>query len=816
MPDNKKTIEAKRRRPGGLAAPGGRAEVPARRRPGTGSGGLPPASAGGSGAGGMSLPGGLPRNMSCGAIVLLVLVFFAFRFLMGGSDSGSAPIELPSNQSEEFARATEPQAALPSERPATPRPTRTPSAVRSGDTWLVMLYQDADDKILEKDIYLDLNEAERVGSSGNVSIVAQIDRYQGGYQGDGDWVSTRRYYVTQDDDLQRINSELLEDIGEANMADGGTLVDFVTWAMENYPADKYALILSDHGMGWPGGWSDPTSNLTDNSLPLGSRLGDQIYLHELDEALGEIRRQTGLDKFELIGFDACLMGHLEVLSGMASHAHYAVASQETEPALGWAYTAFLEALVADPGMNGADLGKAIVNTYILEDQRIVDAQARADFAGPGNLLSSLFGVSSNVPSASQVTNELSQNVTLAAYDLSILTELMERFNDLAYSLQEADPGAVAQARSYAQSFTSIFGKEVPPSYIDLGHFAQLAGRTSGKRSIGEISNQLLEVLSQVVIAERHGPKRPGATGISIYFPNSDLYRSPVTGMASYTVAAERFAGESLWDEFLAFHYTSRGFERGDRLVVVPERSADVEAPAAGEIQISALRASQNTVEPGDSIRLTADISGTNIGYVRFLVGFLDRANQSLYVIDSDYLESPERRELNGVYYPDWGTEPFELAFSWEPSVFAIDDGETTAVALFQPESYGASPEEAVYSVEGIYTFADSGEQRYTRLYFQNGQLRQVFGFTGEDGTGAPREITPQSGDSFTILEKWMDLDAQGNVTEVVQQEGETLTFGEAMFTWRQLFAAEGDYIVGFVVEDLDGNSQASYTSVVVR
>ena len=47
-------------------------------------------------------------------------------------------------------------------------------------------------------------------------------------------------------------------MGEANMASGQTLVDFVTWAMQSYPADKYVLILSDHGMGWPGGWSDPT------------------------------------------------------------------------------------------------------------------------------------------------------------------------------------------------------------------------------------------------------------------------------------------------------------------------------------------------------------------------------------------------------------------------------------------------------------------------------------------------------------------------------------------------------------------------------
>ncbi len=73
-----------------------------------------------------------------------------------------------------------------------------------GDTWLVMVYQDADDKILEKDIYIDLNEIERVGSSANVQIVAQIDRYRGGYEGDGDWVTARRYYATQDDDLLRV------------------------------------------------------------------------------------------------------------------------------------------------------------------------------------------------------------------------------------------------------------------------------------------------------------------------------------------------------------------------------------------------------------------------------------------------------------------------------------------------------------------------------------------------------------------------------------------------------------------------------------
>ena len=101
-----------------------------------------------------------------------------------------------------------------------------------------MLYQDADDKILEQDIYLDLNEAERVGSSERMHIVSQIDRYRAGYQGDGDWSSTKRFYITQDPDLERVGSQEMADLGEVNMADGETLVDFVTWADRDLPGGQ--------------------------------------------------------------------------------------------------------------------------------------------------------------------------------------------------------------------------------------------------------------------------------------------------------------------------------------------------------------------------------------------------------------------------------------------------------------------------------------------------------------------------------------------------------------------------------------------------
>ena len=70
------------------------------------------------------------------------------------------------------------------------------------------------------------------------------------------------------------------------MSDPRTLVDFVTWAVKTFPADHYVLILSDHGMGWPGGWSDPTpASNAYASAPLSQVVGNALYLDQLDAAL---------------------------------------------------------------------------------------------------------------------------------------------------------------------------------------------------------------------------------------------------------------------------------------------------------------------------------------------------------------------------------------------------------------------------------------------------------------------------------------------------------------------------------------------------
>jgi len=806
---NNPEINVQRRRKG--ERPTGQAEAPQRRDTGGSSGGGGfGGSSGGTGGSPFGGGGGLftptrGKVGGCGSllvIVIIIVLYMVFGGGGGGGDTGTNPIDQLPTQSD-----------LPTQVLATntPRPTRVPSTTGSGDTWLVMLYQDADDQVLEQDIFLDFNEAERVGSSDKVTIISQMDRFRGGFQSSPDWSTTRRYLLTRDSDLNTINSQLLDDIGETNMADGQTLVDFVTWAVQNYPADRYALILSDHGMVWPGGWSDPTGGQDRGSAPLISMIqGDNIYLAELESALGQIQSTTGIEKMDLIGLDACLMSQMEVYAMLQPYARFAVASEETEPGLGWAYAAFLTSLEQNPAMDGGQLATNIVDSYIDQDQRIVDNQARADFLRQGSSMGGFFGAPS--VSAAQVANQIERDITLTALDLSQYGTVVSALNDFAYKLQSVDQRAVASARNYAQSYTSIFGREVPPSYIDMGHFAALVVKQTGDTDLKASAQNLLNALGQAIVAERHGSSKPGSTGVAIYYPNSTLYRSPAAGMQSYTILADQFARVSLWDDFLVYHYNDRSFRADAAEPVVPSGGV-TRAPGASDIAITWVSGENTSVSPGGSTKLTVDISGQNIGYIYLFAGLYDQASNSIYVADTDYLESSDTQNVNGVYYPVWpDSKTFRMNFDWEPILFQITDGSQKVLALFNPVTYGASAADAAYLVQGNYTFADTGEQRQAQLIFKDGKLYQVLGYTGNDTANAPREITPANGDTFTIANKWLEEGGK----KVVYEDGESLTFGDAPFTWEQVYAPAGQYVVGFLVTDMDGNVYSANTQVTVR
>ena len=803
---NQPEIDVERRRK--ADKPTERAEAPIRHQTG----------GGGTGGGGTYKPSGGGFNIptkgkmgGCGGILVIILII-AYYLLSGG---GGTDLQ---SEAPAYEQPTESNPVVENLPTNTPRPTREPVVGQTGQKWLVMLYQDADDQVLEQDIYVDLNEAEWVGPTERVTIVAQLDRYRGAFQGDGDWTSARRYLVTQDDDLNRISSQMVDDLGEVNMADGASLVDFVTWGVQSYPADRYMLVLSDHGMGWPGGWSDAAPASRDNGrAPLVSALdGDFLFLSEIDQALTDISNQTGIEKLDIVGMDACLMSQLEVYAALQPHAHIALASEEVEPSLGWAYAGFLQKLVDNPDMSNQQLASEIVSTYVSQDLRIVDDQARQDFLRQGSPMSGFFGISS--VTADQLAKQIGRDGTLTAVDLDTLPVLMTQFNNFAYILQDEDQSVVATERSYTQAFTSVFGKQSGQSYIDLGHFVQLMSREANSNKVTQAADAVMAAMNTTIVAEKHGPGKPGSTGIVIYFPNSTMYRSPYTGPQSYNLLAERFVKASLWDDFLAFHYNIRSFRSNAVEAVAPSAGMPSRAPGAGTITLTKVTTSSDSFAPGESVKMSTSITGQNIGYVYLFIGLYDANSNSIFVADTDYLESSETRQLSGVYYPVWPqSESFKINFNWDGSIFSVSDGTNSVLALLAPIAYGASAENAVYSLDGTYTFADTGEQKYAQLLFTDGKLTQVYGYQGASNAGAPAEITPSNGDTFTIQQKWMDLDASGNVSQVVEVPGDTLTFSRnSIFTWEAKYAPAGDYLVGFMVADLDGNTSQAFTSITMR
>ncbi|PKO15771.1 MAG: hypothetical protein CVU39_09615 [Chloroflexi bacterium HGW-Chloroflexi-10] len=750
-------------------------------------------------------------------LVLLVIVLMVVGFAGCGNEN-----ELGYDEPEYSEGSSEVNSSENLEDESVTNEPGSPSSpgASAGDTWLVMIYQDADDEILEQDIFIDLNEAEIIGSGENVTIVSQLDRYDEGFDGDGDWASTKRFLVLQDDDLDSIASEEIEDLGEADMGDWNTLVDFGAWAIENYPADKYVLILSDHGAGWLGGWNDDMPNE-----------GSQLSLKNIDEALGSIIDQTGIDSFEFIGFDACLMGQLEVFSTIAPHSRYAVASEETEPSLGWAYAEFLRTISENPQVTGKELAASIVDSYITQDFRIIDDAARRVFVAEN------FGTEEEYD-AEAVAIEMSQDITLTAVDLSGMLALNEAVNQLALVLQESDQTVVAEARVYAQSYESVFGDDVQPSYIDLGHFANLLIEETDDEAVQEAAQSVLYIIEDTIIAEKHGEQRSGSTGYSIYFPNSELFETTSGDVDyAYTDYANRFAAASLWDDFLTYHYTGEGFSQDDADLDVlgqPQATmadldasaqssvvssgAEIESPARGGISLSSISLSAEVIDIEESVTMSVDVTGNNIGYIYYYVAWYEEESDSWLTADMGYVGSDEIKESAGIYYPDWGEEPsFNVSMDWEPTLYYISNGyeDEDQFAFFEPEVFGATPETDVYSVYGTYTFAKSGKQYDAVIRFDgNGDMKAIYGFTGKDGQGALSQITPSENDEFTVTEEWLEFTEDEN-GELVNYEGGTITFRDQNLTMQPYYGYAGDYVLGIIVEDLDGNRTEEYAYLTV-
>ena len=191
---------------------------------------------------------------------------------------------------------------------------------------------------------LDIQEMISASPGKNVRVILQTG-------GSKEWLS----YGISNEKIQRYELTgsglaLLEEKEDARMSESDTLADFLKWGNENYPADRMAVIMWNHGGGSALGYGHdelhPESMLT---LP----------------GIGAAFKEAG-SRYAFIGFDACLMSTVETACTLADYADYLIASEETEPGDGWFYTNWLSKLEKDPGLSMEEIGKAITEDFIAQ------------------------------------------------------------------------------------------------------------------------------------------------------------------------------------------------------------------------------------------------------------------------------------------------------------------------------------------------------------------------------------------------------------------------------------------------------------------
>ncbi len=171
----------------------------------------------------------------------------------------------------------------------------------SEKTWTILCYLDGDNTDMNHDFSnaFDKFAEEGIGSDDRINLVIQFDRIDGDPRFGG-WEIAHRFFMTPG--MVPFEDVAVQDWGdgeggrEVAMSDPGTLREFIEWGADHFPADRYLLLIGDHGFGWQGLCIDDTS------------LGDFMLLNEFRDVL-----LASPVHFDMLALDLCAMHTAEVL-----------------------------------------------------------------------------------------------------------------------------------------------------------------------------------------------------------------------------------------------------------------------------------------------------------------------------------------------------------------------------------------------------------------------------------------------------------------------------------------------------------------------
>ncbi|MBN9414960.1 hypothetical protein ABS71_19415 [bacterium SCN 62-11] len=410
----------------------------------------------------------------------------------------------------------QPPVEQPPVQPQPPAQQPAPPQQPELKDWTVLVYSVSDNN-LYRYMQSDLDEAERIGSTNEMTLLAETSHQPKG----GNVVRMK----LEADNTPGLKSPVLQDLGRTHdMAKPENLASSIAWAMKEYPSKHFFLICSDHGAGWKGAHHAESTDSWMNAT-------------DLEAALKSAQEQTGR-KIDVLGFDECLMASTEIGHQLKDYANYLVASEEVEGGAGWQYD---EAL---PGGKQTNSNSRILSPKVL-DYAAAALRAR-DPLTPADMAKGI------VKMAEGHQRDLG---TMSAVDLTKMGAVSAALDNFAGKVMDANitPAQFAPVAQAAQKFYD---------FADAGHLVKLAGDKFGGE-IADAAAQVKAALGEAVIAEQHSQKYPNATGLNIEYrkqaadpnltddsqiPNmspEDQSRMKMNGY--YTT---KFAQETRWDEML--------------------------------------------------------------------------------------------------------------------------------------------------------------------------------------------------------------------------------------------------------------------------
>lgn len=222
-----------------------------------------------------------------------------------------------------------------------------PAAAAQTNTFTLMLYVDGSTLeeqggFFSQDLY-ELKAA--LPKDGRFNIVICTG-------GAGKWASSEilggcvQYHAITKDGLT--SSDI---VSSQSILESATLSSFLRYTLANYPAERYGLVFWGHG----------------NASPVGfGRSGEaSMGLAAVDKGL---RDGLQSQRLAFIGFDACLLGSVDMALMASGYADYMIASEELLPSLGWSYAPLAQALSNDPGLPGKDIAQLVANSCVNDIQ----------------------------------------------------------------------------------------------------------------------------------------------------------------------------------------------------------------------------------------------------------------------------------------------------------------------------------------------------------------------------------------------------------------------------------------------------------------